>query len=225
MTTMLNIACALTDTARHLPAHEALVGTGPRMTYAELDEASDRAAGLLLSANLNPGDRVALASHAQRATCRGGAVRRAQGGMYRGTAESAAHFWRDNTRARPQSGSRRGRPRGLRGNRAAGDRSVRRRVPLGLWRFRSPRSLPFRVRDRRGWQSRDRPDRGERPSGPAIHVRDHRQPESRNHHARESPRRVDRLAARVRLLSGRQGARGRARRLPCLRLYTWRRQP
>lgn len=60
MTPILNISCALTDTARHLPMQQALVGAGSPMTYAELDAASDRAAGLLRSANVSLGDRVAL---------------------------------------------------------------------------------------------------------------------------------------------------------------------
>ena len=57
---MLNVACSLTDTARRLPAHEALVGAGAPISYAELDAASDRAAGLLRSAGLSSGGRVAL---------------------------------------------------------------------------------------------------------------------------------------------------------------------
>jgi long-chain acyl-CoA synthetase len=60
MTPILNIACTLTDTARHLPTQQALVGVGSPMTYAELDAASDRAADLLRSANVSRGDRVAL---------------------------------------------------------------------------------------------------------------------------------------------------------------------
>jgi long-chain acyl-CoA synthetase len=56
----LNFAAALRDSARRYPSADALVGVGPAVSYAELDDASNRAAGLFASAGLRRGDRVVM---------------------------------------------------------------------------------------------------------------------------------------------------------------------
>src|SRR5208337_1010386 len=50
----------LTKNARRLPAKPAVVFYGREVSFAELDEASDRIAGWLAQRGLGPGDRVAI---------------------------------------------------------------------------------------------------------------------------------------------------------------------
>ena len=56
-----NLAVILTETARSTPDHPVAVFDGGRLTYRELDQASDRVAAALTVAGIEPGDRVALA--------------------------------------------------------------------------------------------------------------------------------------------------------------------
>jgi non-ribosomal peptide synthetase component F len=55
-----NLAVILTETARSTPDHPVAVFDGGRLTYRELDQASDRVAAALVVAGIEPGDRVAL---------------------------------------------------------------------------------------------------------------------------------------------------------------------
>jgi long-chain acyl-CoA synthetase len=55
-----NLAVILTETARSAPDHPVAVFDGGRLTYRELDQASDRVAAALAVAGIEPGDRVAL---------------------------------------------------------------------------------------------------------------------------------------------------------------------
>ena len=55
-----NLAVILTETARSTPDHPVAVFDGGRLTYRELDQASDRVATALAVAGIEPGDRVAL---------------------------------------------------------------------------------------------------------------------------------------------------------------------
>jgi long-chain acyl-CoA synthetase len=55
-----NLAVILTETARSSPDHAVAVFAGGRLTYRELDEASDRLAASLAAAGIEPGDPVAL---------------------------------------------------------------------------------------------------------------------------------------------------------------------
>jgi long-chain acyl-CoA synthetase len=50
----------LSDNARRLGDHPALIFYGRAVSFAELDEASDRFAGWLVSRGIQPGDRVAI---------------------------------------------------------------------------------------------------------------------------------------------------------------------
>ncbi|MFE0511932.1 AMP-binding protein, partial [Streptomyces sp. NPDC058964] len=55
-----NLAAILVDSAARHPDRTAVRLDGATLTYAELDEASARAASLLLAAGVKPGDRVGL---------------------------------------------------------------------------------------------------------------------------------------------------------------------
>src|SRR5579871_6355486 len=55
-----NLAVILTETARSAPDHPVAVFDGGRLTYRELDQASDRVAAALAISGTEPGDRVAL---------------------------------------------------------------------------------------------------------------------------------------------------------------------
>ncbi|HTX27890.1 MAG TPA: long-chain fatty acid--CoA ligase [Streptosporangiaceae bacterium] len=55
-----NLAVILTETAKSSPEHPVAVFDGGRLTYGELDRASDRVAAALAAAGIEPGDRVAL---------------------------------------------------------------------------------------------------------------------------------------------------------------------
>src|ERR1700727_1703192 len=55
-----NLAVILSETARSSPDRPVAVFAGGQLTYAELDQASDRLATALTVAGLQPGDRVAL---------------------------------------------------------------------------------------------------------------------------------------------------------------------
>jgi long-chain acyl-CoA synthetase len=55
-----NLAVILTETARSAPDHPVAVFDAGRLTYRELDQASDRVAAALAVAGIEPGDRVAL---------------------------------------------------------------------------------------------------------------------------------------------------------------------
>ncbi len=57
---MSNLASILTDTAARLPERQALRLEDLQLTYAQFDEASARAAGLLRELGVQAGDRVAL---------------------------------------------------------------------------------------------------------------------------------------------------------------------
>ncbi|MFI7744693.1 AMP-binding protein [Kocuria rhizosphaericola] len=57
---MPNLASLLVDTAARLPRRPAVVLDDTVLSYAELDDLSARAAALLRSAGVRPGDRVAL---------------------------------------------------------------------------------------------------------------------------------------------------------------------
>ncbi|WP_433570284.1 long-chain-fatty-acid--CoA ligase [Streptomyces sp. CA-251247] len=57
---MLNLAAMLENSARAVPDRTAMVLGVQRMTYAELDAAARRVAGLLHSRGIGPGDKVAL---------------------------------------------------------------------------------------------------------------------------------------------------------------------
>jgi long-chain acyl-CoA synthetase len=55
-----NLAVILSETARSSPDRPVVVYDGGQLTYAELDQASDRLAAALVTAGIAPGDRVAL---------------------------------------------------------------------------------------------------------------------------------------------------------------------
>src|SRR6185312_1135947 len=55
-----SLAARLTATAARMPRRAALVFYGREISFAELDEASDRFAGWLRGRGVGPGDRVAL---------------------------------------------------------------------------------------------------------------------------------------------------------------------
>jgi long-chain acyl-CoA synthetase len=55
-----NLAIILNETAQSAPDRPVAVYDGGRLTYAELDQASDRLAAALAAAGIKPGDRVAL---------------------------------------------------------------------------------------------------------------------------------------------------------------------
>ena len=55
-----NLAVILSETAQSSPDHPVAVFDGGRLTYRELDQASDRLAAGLAAAGIEPGDRVAL---------------------------------------------------------------------------------------------------------------------------------------------------------------------
>jgi long-chain acyl-CoA synthetase len=55
-----NLAVILTETARSAPEHPVAVFDGGRLTYRELDQASDQVAAALAVSGIEPGDRVAL---------------------------------------------------------------------------------------------------------------------------------------------------------------------
>ncbi|MFF3408992.1 long-chain fatty acid--CoA ligase [Streptomyces sp. NPDC002742] len=57
---MLNLAVMLENSARTVPDRTAVVLGDLRMTYAELDTAARRVAGLLRSRGIEPGDKVAV---------------------------------------------------------------------------------------------------------------------------------------------------------------------
>ncbi|MET7436993.1 long-chain-fatty-acid--CoA ligase [Streptomyces sp. NPDC004082] len=57
---MLNLAVLLESSARAVPDRTAIVLGEQRLTYAELDTAARRVAGLLHSRGIRPGDKVAL---------------------------------------------------------------------------------------------------------------------------------------------------------------------
>ncbi|MFJ6710717.1 AMP-binding protein [Streptomyces sp. NPDC091265] len=57
---MLNLASLLETSARAVPERTAVVPGVKRLTYAELDAAACRVAGLLHSRGVGPGDKVAL---------------------------------------------------------------------------------------------------------------------------------------------------------------------
>ncbi|WP_308294553.1 AMP-binding protein [Streptomyces sp. RKAG290] len=57
---MLNLATLLETSARAVPERTAVVLGVQRLTYAELDAAACRVAGLLHSRGVGPGDKVAL---------------------------------------------------------------------------------------------------------------------------------------------------------------------
>ena len=55
-----NLAVILAETAQSAPQRPVVVYDGGQLTYAELDQASDRLAAALAAAGIKPGDRVAL---------------------------------------------------------------------------------------------------------------------------------------------------------------------
>ena len=55
-----NLAVILSETAQSSPDRPVAVFTGGRLTYRQLDEASDRVAATLTAAGIRPGDPVAL---------------------------------------------------------------------------------------------------------------------------------------------------------------------
>ena len=55
-----NLAVILNETARSAPDRPVAVYDGGQLTYAELDQMSDRLAAALAAAGIKPGDRVAL---------------------------------------------------------------------------------------------------------------------------------------------------------------------
>src|ERR1700749_3410128 len=55
-----NLAVILSESARRAPDHPVAVYDGGRLTYRQLDQASDRVAANLAAAGIRPGDRVAL---------------------------------------------------------------------------------------------------------------------------------------------------------------------
>lgn len=55
-----NVSGLLTRTATRYPARTAIVFGGDRISYAELDAASNRVANLLTERGVRPGDKVAL---------------------------------------------------------------------------------------------------------------------------------------------------------------------
>ncbi|MEW2328728.1 long-chain fatty acid--CoA ligase [Micromonospora chersina] len=57
---MLNLALMLEGTAERLPSRDAVVLGDTRMSYAELNDAANQVANLLVDSGIRPGDRVAL---------------------------------------------------------------------------------------------------------------------------------------------------------------------
>jgi long-chain acyl-CoA synthetase len=57
---VLNLSVLLEDSARRFPDRDALILGDERMSYADLDARSDQVANLLVSAGIEPGDKVAL---------------------------------------------------------------------------------------------------------------------------------------------------------------------
>jgi long-chain acyl-CoA synthetase len=57
---MLNLAMLLETSARAYPDHDAVVTTGTRLTYAQVNAAANQVAALLASHGVGRGDRVAL---------------------------------------------------------------------------------------------------------------------------------------------------------------------
>ncbi|MEV0643010.1 AMP-binding protein, partial [Streptomyces sp. NPDC050619] len=55
-----NVSGLLTRTASGYPARTAIVFGGDRISYAELDAASNRVANLLIERGVRPGEKVAL---------------------------------------------------------------------------------------------------------------------------------------------------------------------
>lgn len=55
-----NFASALSDSSRRHAAADALVGVGPSVSYSQLDDAANRAAGLFADMGVRRGDRIAL---------------------------------------------------------------------------------------------------------------------------------------------------------------------
>jgi long-chain acyl-CoA synthetase len=57
---MLNLASLLEDSAARWPTRDAVVCDDTRLSYAEVDAATNRVANLLVAAGIRPGDRIAL---------------------------------------------------------------------------------------------------------------------------------------------------------------------
>ena len=57
---MLNLAMLLETSARAYPDHDAIVTTGTRLTYAEVNAAANRVAHMLAERGVGGGDKVAL---------------------------------------------------------------------------------------------------------------------------------------------------------------------
>lgn len=57
---MFNLSMLLEDSARRHPGRDALVMGNQRLTYAQVDALSNQVANLLVSRNIQPGDKVAL---------------------------------------------------------------------------------------------------------------------------------------------------------------------
>jgi long-chain acyl-CoA synthetase len=57
---MLNLAMLLETSARAYPDHDAIVTTGTRLTYAQVNAAANRVAHMLAERGVGPGDRVAI---------------------------------------------------------------------------------------------------------------------------------------------------------------------
>jgi len=57
---MLNLASLLEDSATRWPTRDAVVCGDTRLSYADLDAATNQIANLLVTAGIRPGDRVAL---------------------------------------------------------------------------------------------------------------------------------------------------------------------
>ena len=55
-----NLAVILSESARRAPDYPVAVFDGGRLTYRQLDQASDRLAANLAAAGIGPGDQVAL---------------------------------------------------------------------------------------------------------------------------------------------------------------------
>ena len=55
-----NVSSLLTITASQYPGRTAIVSGAERMTYAQLDAASNQVANLLVERGIRPGDKVAL---------------------------------------------------------------------------------------------------------------------------------------------------------------------
>ena len=57
---MLNLAILLNDSAREVPERTAIVCEGTRLSYAELQAATNQVAHGLIQRGISKGDRVAL---------------------------------------------------------------------------------------------------------------------------------------------------------------------